>query len=66
VKCPQYGCGGNLKVTHTYTVDQGSTKRACCEKCGTVCVVHSEIVAINPSRGHGAAAYARKKKEGGS
>lgn len=60
MKCPQPKCEGNLTVTNTYMIGVNRTQRASCPECKTVVTLHTEVTAINPIRGEGAAALAQR------
>lgn len=60
MKCPECKHDG-LMVTNTYSIgDCEKSQRTECPKCGAVTVLLTKLVSINPSRGQGAAAIAKR------
>lgn len=57
-------CGGTLKVTQTYRTPCGKAQRLECLGCLTVYTAAVILVNRNPDRGEGAAALARRLREG--
>lgn len=67
MRCPK--CKSlNVYVRDTYTMDDAQTQKRICNDCGVVITTVTAIVNIDPPRGHGAAAMARriKKAPGGA
>lgn len=58
--CSKKDCGGELRVTHTYTVIAAKFQRAACERCG---LVHRLTTTAQPAeaRGEGAKAHANRR-----
>lgn len=61
--CAETGCGGRLKVTHTYTMYQWKFQRASCVNCGETYCVTSEASRVE-RRGDGAKAKATAMEKG--
>ncbi len=60
--CPV--CGDKLRVTNSYSTRAGKTQRLECESCLTVATSVIVLANINPLRGQGARALARRLKNG--
>lgn len=61
MKCPK--CKGDVKITHTYIGgNQTKTQRAECQnlRCQSVLTLQTTVVAVNPTKGNGAAALAKR------
>lgn len=61
MKCCEQGCGGNLRITHTYPVKLVKFQRAVCDRCGLV--YRLDTVAVPARSGAGARAMANRAKK---
>lgn len=63
MKCPK--CQSeDFKITNTHLVGAcEKSQRAECSHCGTIAALKTELVAINPPRGQGAAAIANRMRQ---
>lgn len=65
MKCP--GCQQRMRCTNSYRVPGGRTQRMECLTKGcrkvVAAVTRTEIVAVDPGRGQGAAALAKKLRD---
>lgn len=57
MKCVRDGCRGELRVTHTYTVEHQRFQRARCQGCGAVHALTAEA-RLASAQGRGAKALA--------
>ena len=58
--CPR--CKEKMKVTHSYTADQGRSQRLTCE-CGLTATALTVIVAVDPEAGRGVDAYTKRLRK---